>query len=413
MTAPSYSPTKSAVLSSVLMFVVLCAGASSAVDLNSCGGIDASGSYVLTQDVSTNSTCFDVRADDVTLDCGGRRITGDSQSAGDYEDHGVHIGERMGATIRNCVISGFETGIFMISASGSKVYNNTLINNSHNAMGFVSSSGNDIYDNTMSGANDRAGTGIALDKESSGNRVFNNSISIANATFLRHGVSITAGGKDNLVSGNTINMSGGDTCYCLVIAFEGSTGNRMENNTCTFRSTAQEEQSFQMFPPAGIAVALGSSGNNFSGNRIAVTGLRAYGVFLLDSNSTVFLENEIGSETAYIFASDKAIGASFTNTTFLAANGSVRYPGTMLIEGGAEVVFSEEDLAGLDVSYKEAGGFSTVRLSPSGLSLFLSQKGDKLIMAAAAVAAAACIWFIICGKPGKRKRHRKAHRKAR
>jgi len=43
--------------------------------LTACGTISASGSYILSNDVSSTGTCFDITTNDVTLDCNNRKIT--------------------------------------------------------------------------------------------------------------------------------------------------------------------------------------------------------------------------------------------------------------------------------------------------------------------------------------------------
>jgi len=58
------------------------ASASAATSINACQTISVPGEYVLTANVTSNATCFEVTADDVTIDGDGYSITGSGPNDG-------------------------------------------------------------------------------------------------------------------------------------------------------------------------------------------------------------------------------------------------------------------------------------------------------------------------------------------
>lgn len=78
--------------------------------------IGSSGSYYLTQNVTSSTTAITVAADDVTIDLMGYTITG-SEVAGTY---GVYMNRRKNVEIRNGTVQKFYTGILEASSSSSE-----------------------------------------------------------------------------------------------------------------------------------------------------------------------------------------------------------------------------------------------------------------------------------------------------
>ncbi|MFA6214576.1 MAG: LamG-like jellyroll fold domain-containing protein, partial [Candidatus Micrarchaeia archaeon] len=88
-----------------------------------CSNLTTAGStYTMYADASASgATCFNVQAENITLDCSGYAIIGDN-STGSY---GVFSNQR-NTTVKNCVISNFSDGIRLSSASVSLLQNNTI-----------------------------------------------------------------------------------------------------------------------------------------------------------------------------------------------------------------------------------------------------------------------------------------------
>src|SRR3989338_695379 len=73
--------------------------------------ISTPGIHTLTTDITaTNSVCFVITQDDVTLDCQGHKITGGSSSNIAIMAQGIRPTTASGVRIRNCVIEDFPIG---------------------------------------------------------------------------------------------------------------------------------------------------------------------------------------------------------------------------------------------------------------------------------------------------------------
>ncbi|MEM4499985.1 MAG: NosD domain-containing protein, partial [Candidatus Woesearchaeota archaeon] len=87
--------------------------------ISGCTAITSSGVYYLTADIinSTASTCIDIQANNVVLDCQGRMIDG-LDASGSY---GIRIyrssSQDTNVTIRNCVIRDWSRGIYVYRSS--------------------------------------------------------------------------------------------------------------------------------------------------------------------------------------------------------------------------------------------------------------------------------------------------------
>ena len=91
-----------------------------ATDIDSCQELNESDSYFLTQDIINSSTsfCFNVSADNVTLDCQGHMVGG--------TDVGLSMGiytNRNYTTIKNCTLGDWEKGIRLSSSYFSNISN--------------------------------------------------------------------------------------------------------------------------------------------------------------------------------------------------------------------------------------------------------------------------------------------------
>jgi parallel beta-helix repeat protein len=86
--------------------------------------INNPGIYALNQSLSSNGTCITINSTNVTLDCKGYTIMGNSTGYGIS-----NIGFK-NVTVKNCVIKNFTTGIYLYSSS-----NNLLTNNTANLLG--------------------------------------------------------------------------------------------------------------------------------------------------------------------------------------------------------------------------------------------------------------------------------------
>jgi len=151
--------------------------------ISSCGELNESNTtYVLTADVNTTGTCFNVVAENVTLDCAGKTINYSSNGTLGY---GVYSNQNF-TIVKNCVIKeGTATtsnkyAIYYSGAQNGRVQNNTII-----TIGLT-------------------GTGVYLYTRANNNLVQNNTINATtgNCVYIHDS-------HNNQVEYNTLNPLGG------------------------------------------------------------------------------------------------------------------------------------------------------------------------------------------------------------
>jgi len=99
--------------------------------------------YTLWNDVGSSGTCFNITANNVTLDCQGFTIA----NTGYMEGAGILINGVSNATIRSCTINGFGTGIGLNYSNYSNITGvNITAGSSQTGLFFYSSSYNQLKD---------------------------------------------------------------------------------------------------------------------------------------------------------------------------------------------------------------------------------------------------------------------------
>lgn len=123
-------------------------------DITNCSALTSSGLYYLTNDIvdSTNSSCMNITATDVVLDCQGNTIDGD-----DTADYGIRIElddiQYTNVTVKNCTVKDWDTtGIRVKHSSFVFLDNLTVYSNPNEGIEFRCSQNNTltnsyIYDN--------------------------------------------------------------------------------------------------------------------------------------------------------------------------------------------------------------------------------------------------------------------------
>jgi len=276
--------------------------------ITDCTSITQPGEYVLANDISSGaSTCIDIEADNVTLDCQGHTIGGFGSGSG------IYVGGHNYVTIKNCVLSNRYYGIYLSSSSNniisnniinsnrygiyldSSSNNNTISNNNVNANSwsiYLSSSSNNIISNNT--ANDNVFDGIYL--ELSSNNIISNNIVNDNA----EGGIILEFTSNNTISNNTANDNFLDGIY-----FYSSSDNIISNNIVNDN---------------GYGIVLDLSSNNIISNNTANSN-RHNGIYLYSSsNNTIY--NNLFKNTNNVYVADSA---NYWNTTL--------QPGTNIVGG--------------------------------------------------------------------------------
>ncbi|MCX6742498.1 MAG: right-handed parallel beta-helix repeat-containing protein [Candidatus Pacearchaeota archaeon] len=225
-----------------------------------CATLDIAGAYyILTGNVSSEGTCINISASNVTLNCNGFWINYSSSSTG----HGVYSNSSW-TTIKNCNINQTST-----SASSYGIYFN--------------------------GASSGNGT------------VFNNTIKTLGATS--YGISLVTSSFNNF-SDNNITTSGA-TGYGVYL-YNGANSNNFSNNNITTIGTTGH----------GIYLKASSTNNLFNRVNIQTNNSGANAVYLYDSSPDLIISNSIlnasYSGAADFYARDSVIGGTWnlTNVTF-------------------------------------------------------------------------------------------------
>ena len=315
--------TRVSILTSIILLFALFAGAAFATDLSSCQTISSSGSYVLTQDISTSGTCFTIAADNVILDCAGHSMTGDGSGNGidNTAGHGY-------VTVKNCIITGFNTGIYFTAASYGTISNNNATSNGNAGIYLeYSSNYNTISNNNASSNYD----GIYVSSSCSDNTINDNTF----ASNSGRGI-VLYSNSDNTVANNTINSN--DQGILLVFSSNNIINNNIassnrdgiwlgyssNNNTISNNNASSNNVGISLYSSSnnntvanntvnsngGQGILIGSSSNNIISNNIASSN-GDKGIYLESgSNNNTIANNTLNSNTGWGIY----LGSSSSNT---------------------------------------------------------------------------------------------------
>ncbi|MGY4884634.1 MAG: right-handed parallel beta-helix repeat-containing protein [Nanobdellota archaeon] len=259
---------------------------------NSCGTLNVAGqSYTLTENVSSQETCFTIGADNITLDCNGYWIN--YSIDGINYRYGVHASSRFNATVKNCnIINGNLTspntgryGIFFSNTDNSTIYNNSI--NTNNSRAIYIYNGADYNNITLNTGGGNTYPGINLESSSYNTLLNNTFTSNSNPAIYIYLCS-------NITLINTTGI--GNTSAALHIAASSNT----IINYLTARTT-------------------GTSGSR-------------YGIYFSASNNTIIQDCvNISGATADVYYSSISINNTFINCSYNTAKETVQPVGSQLI----------------------------------------------------------------------------------
>ena|GEM_PF-2277229 len=296
----------------VISFAALC-GSAFAVDASACGTLAAPGLYTLTQNVQANETCFNITAPGVALDCNGHSLAG-SNAAGAY---GVYSNQ-INTTVKNCVISKFQHGVYFNGASNGMIKNVTANSTQSPGFGVYLLTGADH--NTISDSNLYSSISSALRLH------FTNYNAIANTTAASgssYGMYIFGSGHTEITRSSA--SSGTGVGMLLWLSSEGTVANsRISGKESNFGALALYSNANKntianntISGKAGTyAITLKSagsnyvSGNQFINNTIANATTLAY-IGAGNSNNAFYWNNFTGSG---VYIQDLASGNRYNTT---------------------------------------------------------------------------------------------------
>jgi hypothetical protein len=259
----------------ILGLLFLSAVNASYTELSSCGAISSSGSYVLTQNVSSTATCFSISANNVVLDCKGHSITyntdGISTRMGIDAVSGTN--PRTNLTVRNCII--IKPNSLQTSGYGIRLtrYSNSMIVN------------NTIYTNGTTN-----NYGIFLTTDSFNNTIENNTVYASGSSTGNVGIYIFSNSGSSIIRRNTIYTSGTTTGYGIWIR-TNSHNTRIEDNSIFTDGSAPSSTTSSF----GIYLNNIVNGTIIRNNNINTDGRNQnYGIYLLtDVYRTIIQNNSV------------------------------------------------------------------------------------------------------------------------
>ncbi len=291
--------------------------------LSDCANLNAAGEYSLSADVEAATTCFNVTADDVTLDCGAHIITGNQAG------YGVNSTGVQDFTLRNCRITNFTRAIHAYSTNSSSFENNTLYENNGDYAGFYvyGSEDNAFYNH---GFKDNAGlisSDICLNI--SHNSTFENTTiwngSVSGANDLYGGVIALNSSKNNTFTNTTLrngSVSCSNDLYGGVLSLRSSDNNTFSSVTIGGSSATP---SASIYDGGAILVLSHSDLNTFSNTVLSNNTVAS----ALDFNGGGIL----GLRTSH--------GNEFTTTTL--HNNTARNTGGSIYGGGILGLYTGAD----------------------------------------------------------------------
>ncbi len=163
--------------------------------ISACGTLNIEDkSYYLNQSLLVNGTCFNITANNITLDFNGYNITGNTTG------NGINVTGYNETTILDGLIYNFSIGIYFKNNSNNNITNITS-NNNYQGIAFTTSSNNNL---TTLTTNNNTANGILLES-SSMNNVFTNIIAHSNNHL---GIYIVVSSNNNTFTDIDINYSG-------------------------------------------------------------------------------------------------------------------------------------------------------------------------------------------------------------
>jgi len=183
------------------------------IPINTCTTISSPGVYMLSQNLSSSSTCITIESSDVVFGGMGHSITGSGSNYGIYVyKNGTTL---TNVTVKNVTVTGWQYGIYYRGVENGNIENNTAnLNKYGKGIYLTSSSSNTITGNTAWKNDD----GITFESSS------NNTLTNNTASNNGYGILLLSS-SSNLITDNTAsnNYNG--------IALWSSSNNTLTDNT--------------------------------------------------------------------------------------------------------------------------------------------------------------------------------------
>jgi len=297
-----------------------------------CGNITAAGAQItLTSSLVSNATCFNISAENVTINCAGHTITGNNTSS----TYGIYSNQA-NTTITNCIIQNFSTGIFFSGVDYGAIDNSTASTTNPSGSGIYLYNGANY--NTISNSTSSSTSGRAIYLSSSD---YNNLTNITATSTSGYAIDIGSNSDHNTLSNITATSNSNtsiylyatsvntlsditatsNTSYAIYLYMMSST-NTLSNIIATSTSgtaicistmiSANTLTNVTATSTSGTAMSLiQTTSNTFTGNKF-ISGSGTSVSLTSGAASNTFLENNI---TGAVWVSNGGTGNLFNNST--------------------------------------------------------------------------------------------------
>jgi len=291
--------------------------------ISACGTISQSGSYYLTQNLSTTGTCITVTANDVTIDLGGFGLTGNGSAP-----YGIYWNASTvsNVEVRNGTIRNFAIGIMGdYGLLSSRVINVRAIGNG-DGIG-LAGNGSLVKDCTVTDSKGSYGIYATLGSTVTGNTVYNNQgigidtdsgVTVTGNTVYKNKSSGIYAGDGVTVMGNTVYNNQED-------GIQAGSGSTVTNNTVYANNQSNQTTYAGIEITSGCIVKNNTLRSNLQ-NNIRVDGSDnaiEENLLTISGNGIIFYSS------GNFYANNRASG----NTTNYNTNGNAQ------TDGGGNVAF--------------------------------------------------------------------------
>ena len=349
---------------------------------SSCGTISSSGIWALTQNITSESTCLKVTADNVEIDGQGYTMDYSITSTG----YGVYVLGRTNITIHGFRVNHAPLGTFVVYALNAHriTFQDNIISTPVSAFLYNSSDKGIIRNNTVTITGDGSAGIIVYNSQATlvtGNHITatgatSNCISLygsSNNNVIDNLLIGSTGwaaiglgnfGNYNRISYNNVTVTGS---YEAGLYLEDTNYNVIENNNILCNTTTGTSQGGLYFVRSdqnnitgnnirttdddgyGFELGMTSNYNLFTGNVVHSTGSTGSGIYLRPgSDNNTFINNSLYSTGAH---GTGAYINSYSNTIIGGSVESINGADYYLIEAGKNNNFSETNFSTLKTIY--------------------------------------------------------------
>ena len=277
-----------------------------------CGCVGASHTFLegktvtesctLNCDLTSNGTCFTIGVNNITLDGGGHRISGNGTGAG------IEVSGEIGVTITGITIANFKNGIHLVNSQHCTVINSTVTNSSGMGIGrgiFLDDSSHNIITDNRVQANDFQGMYL----EGSSDNVITNNTANSNGNY---GIVLWSGSNNNIVMNNT--ASDNNRGITLGYAMTNLVSNNTLRENTQFGIELQQSSNTNTFynntiiDNGEIGISIGLFGTSYQDNAILMNTIEHhnYGISLLNAANTTIAGNTVTETTTGIMLEQSA-----------------------------------------------------------------------------------------------------------